>query len=73
MEYKTFYLNAAKENGGVEGTLQIEAPVENVNTSYQSDMWKDDGAYFTLKFTEQTELIGSSQVGEIGHREIFWQ
>lgn len=64
MEYKTFYLNAAKESGGIAGSLQTEMPAEVVSTSYQSDMWEDDGAYFTLKFTQPTELIGSSQVSE---------
>ncbi|KAJ5701960.1 hypothetical protein N7488_009508 [Penicillium malachiteum] len=62
VEYKTFYLNAAKDNGSVAGSLQTEAPVKSVTTFYQSDMWEDDGAYFTFKFTDQTELIGSSQV-----------
>ncbi|KAJ5444412.1 uncharacterized protein N7458_008284 [Penicillium daleae] len=62
MEYKTFYFNAAKESGSVAGFLQTEAPTEIVTTSYQSDMWEDDGAYFALKFTEPTDLIGSSQV-----------
>jgi predicted acyl esterase len=73
VEYKTFYLNAAKQSGTVAGSLQTEAPAENVSTSYQSDMWEDDGAYFTLRFTEQTELIGSSQVGESVHRRNSWR
>ncbi|QKX62820.1 uncharacterized protein TRUGW13939_09985 [Talaromyces rugulosus] len=62
VEYKTFYLNAAKENGSLAGSLQTEAPTEIYAISYQSDMWEDDGVYFTLTFTETTELIGSSQV-----------
>lgn len=65
MEYKTFYFNAAKESGSVAGFLQTEAPTEIVTTSYQSDMWEDDGAYFALKSTEPTDLIGSSQVGKL--------
>ncbi|KAJ5363873.1 uncharacterized protein N7496_009586 [Penicillium cataractarum] len=62
MEYKTFYLKATQESGSTAGSLQTEAPTDVITTSYQSDMWEDDGAYFTLKFTEQIELIGSSQV-----------
>jgi predicted acyl esterase len=62
VEYRTFYLNAAQKGESNSGSLQVEAPTEVVNTSYQSDMWEDDGAYFTLTFTEPTELIGSSQV-----------
>jgi predicted acyl esterase len=58
VEYKTFYLNA----GSLAGSLQTEAPTEISTVSYRSDMWEDDGAYFTLTFTEPTELIGSSQV-----------
>jgi predicted acyl esterase len=62
VEYKTFYLNAAKENESLAGSLQTEAPTEISTISYQSDMWEDDGVYFALTFTEPTELIGSSQV-----------
>ncbi|PYI05104.1 alpha/beta-hydrolase [Aspergillus sclerotiicarbonarius CBS 121057] len=62
MEYNTFYLDATKEGGSVAGSLQTAPPTEAATTSYQSDLWEDDGVYFTLTFTEPTELIGSSQV-----------
>lgn len=62
VECGTFYLNATKDLGNITGSLQTEAPASVVTVSYQSDTWKDYGAYFTLTFTEVTELIGGSQV-----------
>lgn len=60
MEYKTFYLNAdkEKESGSVVGSLQTEVPAEVVSTACQSDMWEDDGAYFTFEFTQPRQLSG---------------
>ena len=62
MEYKEYYLNANQGGNTMSGKLQSEVPTGSNTASYQSDMWEDDGAYFTLTFDKTTELIGSSQV-----------
>lgn len=68
VQYRTFYLDAGGQNGSVAGILLPEPLTDDASASYQSDMWEDDGAHFTLTFTETTELIGSSQVSHIPAR-----
>lgn len=56
VEYKIFYLDVKHRK------LTAKPLVDPASTiSYQSDSWDDDGAHFTLTFTEPTELIGTSQ------------
>lgn len=56
VQHRTFYLNC--QNAALEAS---GTPTESSTSSYTSDSWDDDGAHFTFKFREYTELIGFSQ------------
>ncbi|KAK6373367.1 hypothetical protein LTS17_008387 [Exophiala oligosperma] len=58
VKHKTFYLNCKTEALEESGETP---PTEPSTSSYTSDSWDDDGAHFTYKFGEYTELIGFSQ------------
>lgn len=51
-KYQTMYL------GSASGKLQMDMPVADTITAYQSDSWEDDGAYFFYTFSKYTELCG---------------
>lgn len=44
------------------GSLQTAVPRTPSSAKYIADSWDDDGAHFSYKFKEHTELIGFSQV-----------
>ena len=56
VKHTTFFLNT------VNGTLQDHIPTASSSMRYISDSWDDDGAHFSHKFDEYTELIGLSKV-----------
>ena len=56
VKHSTFFLDC--ENG----TLQDHEPTASSSAKYLSDSWDDDGAHFSHKFNDYTELIGFSKV-----------
>jgi predicted acyl esterase len=59
VQYQNFLLN---ENDVSSNLASSIAPSQSpATTSYQSDTWNDDGAYFTYTFDKYTELIGWSK------------
>lgn len=56
VQHNTFFLDCANR-----ALQDCEAKVSS-STKYLSDSWDDDGAHFTLKFQDYTELIGFSRV-----------
>lgn len=56
VKHSTFFLDCSN------GTLQKDEPQPSSSMRYLADSWDDDGAHFSLKFHDYTELIGFSRV-----------
>lgn len=56
VKHNTFFLDCGN------GTLQKDGPQLSSSMRYLADSWDDDGAHFSLKFHDYTELIGFSRV-----------
>lgn len=60
VQYQNYLLNA--NDGSLSLASSSSVSKDPATTSYQSDTWEDDGAYFTHTFDKYTELIGWSKV-----------
>jgi predicted acyl esterase len=56
VKHNSFFLDCAN------GTLRDGEPTASASLKYLADSWDDDGAHFSLKFHDYTELIGFSKV-----------